>query len=170
MSNETKHTFASLQAYKEALDKSPNSSWIKKRSLGAKSSTYIPIEVKQALSDRFFDEVHIVEEKYQVIFNEILCTVKLMLLPSYPNSDYITITGTGAVPIQSDSGSPIEKFPRGKKKNAVEYCAPKARTAAISNALTTIGNIFGRNLGRAVSAGFNFSEKKKKKSKKNKKK
>ena len=94
----------------------------------------------------------------------------MQLLPSYPNADYRIVTGTGATPIQAKSGSLIEKFPRGKLTNSLEYCAPKARTSAISNALSTMGNVFGRNLGRAVSAGFKFAKEEKSKKKKSKKK
>lgn len=156
--------FPDRQAWRDALDSAPKSGWIKSRNLGGtKKSKYVPIPVQQALADWFFVEFDVIDAKFEVITNEILCTVKINLLPSYPNSEHRTISGTGAKPIQSKSGSYVEKFPKGKITNSLEYCAPAARTMAISNALNTFANIFGRNIGRAiVSDGFNFNKKLKK--------
>ena len=167
---EEKHSFESKEAWKSALNQAPNDSWIKSRSLGAgKSSKYIPIPIQQALADIMFDEFDVFEEHYQQIENEILCTIKISCLPSYPNSEHRVISGTGAKPIAARSGSLVHKFPQGKITNSLEYCAPNARTSAIGNALSTFGNVFGRNLGRAVSTGYNMSGKAKKKDKKKKK-
>lgn len=158
----TKETFyfKSKEDWKDALNKAPNDNWIKSRTLGAgKSSHYIPIQVQQALADIFFEEFDVFEETYQQIENEILCTVKVSCLPSYPNAEHRIISGTGAKPILAKSGSLVHKFPQGKITNSLEYCAPNARTSAIGNALSTFGNVFGRNLGRAVSTGYNMSSK-----------
>lgn len=167
-----KHNFKDRAEWQEAINKAPNSKWIKSRNLGGgKSSSYIPIPIQQALADIFFDEFDVFDESYQQITNEVLCTVKISVLPSYPNAEHRVISGTGAKPIAARSGSKVEKFPVGKIPNSLEYCAPNARISAISNALETFGNIFGRNLGRAVSTGYNMiSKKDKKKDKKKKKK
>lgn len=165
------HNFSSRKAWLEALQNAPNNSWIKQRSLGgAKKSTYLPIQQQQSLTDIFFDEFDVIENKIEVIINEVVCTVKCLGLPSYPNAEYRTFAGIASKPIQCNSGSPPFTFPKGKKPNALEYNAPAARTAAISNALTTIGNVFGRNLSRNVSDNYSLISKTKKKSKKTKKK
>jgi len=162
------HNFIDRKSFNEALNKAPNDSWVESRSLGFnKKSTYMPIQYQQALTDIFFDEFNVIDEKYTVMVNEILCVVKCVGLPSYPNSEYRTFTGVGVRPIQSDKGSTPSEFPKGKKTNALEYNAPAARTAAISNALSSLGNVFGRNLGRNVFSGYKMSNSKKKK--KNKK-
>jgi hypothetical protein len=172
--SETKETyrFASKDAWRDAINQAPKESWIKSRSLGAgKSSSYIPIPIQQALADILFDQFDVFDEQYEQIENEILCTVKILCLPSYPNAEYRTISGTGAKPIAAKSGSLVHKFPLGKIPNSLEYCAPNARTSAIGNALATFGNVFGRNLGRAVSAGYSMAPKTEpKKSKKDAKK
>ena len=172
--SEEQFNFADKQAWKKAIDAAPNSGWVESRNLGgSKKSKYVPIAIQQALGDIFFDEINVIEENYKVIVNEVLCTVKISALPSYPNSEYQSFTGTGSKPVQTNAGSVVHKFPLGKKTNALEYNAPAARAAAITNALTTKGNVFGRNLGRAVSIDFNFrsrEDKKKKKKTKNKKK
>lgn len=167
--NATKEVFnfANKESWKEGLNKAPNDSWIKARTLGGgKSSKYIPIPIQQALADVFFDEFDVVEEHYFQIENEILCTLKISFLPSYPNAEHRYMSGTGAKPIAAKSGSLVHKFPQGKITNSLEYCAPNARVSAIGNALSTFANVFGRNLGRAVSTDYNMSEKMKK-SKKN---
>lgn len=161
---ELTHKFKNRKEWRAALDKAPNDGWIQKRTLGGgKSSQYVPIPVQQALADIFFDEFDVFDEQYMQIENEILCTVKIQILPSYPHSEHRVISGSGAKPIAARSGSKVENFPAGKITNSLEYCAPNARASAISNALDTFANIFGRNLGRAVSAGYNMGEKKKKK-------
>lgn len=154
---ELKHNFKDRESWQAALNAAPNASLIKSRTLGAsKKSIYLPIEYQQALQDVFFDEFDVIDEKYQVVFNEIICTVKCQGLPSYPNAEHRIFTGSGAKPIQCDANSQVSKFPRGKKTNALEYNLPAARTTAISKCLETIGNIFGRNLGRAVEANYNM--------------
>ena len=161
---ELRHNFKNRQEWRMALNEAPKDSWILKRSLGGgKSSSYVPIPIQQALADIFFDEFDVIDCRVEQIENEVVCTVKIQVLPSYPHSEHRIISGTGAKPITMSSGSKAQDFPKGKLTNSLEYCVPNARSSAISNALDTFANIFGRNLGRAVSAGFNMGEKKKKK-------
>lgn len=149
--------FKDVEAYKLKLNSEPQDGWILTRELGGnKKTSYMPIEVKQALADTIFREWHVVEEKYFNMLNEIVCTVKINALPDYPNSDYITFTGSASKPIQTDSGCKAEEFPKGKKSNALEYCLPAVRSEAIGNALEVLGNVFGRNIGRSVSNNFGF--------------
>ncbi|AGF91629.1 hypothetical protein Phi47:1_gp41 [Cellulophaga phage phi47:1] len=164
------HNFNSKKAWQKALNAAPSGGWIKERTLGgAKKSTYLPIQYQQALQDIFFDAFDVIDARSELVVNEIVVHVKCQGLPSYPNAEYRYFSGLGSKPVQCDSGASVAKFPLGKKTNALEYNLPAARTAAISNALSTIGNIFGRNLGRAISSDYNLSkneEAPKKKSKK----
>jgi len=169
---EETYNFKNRAEWLQALNNAPADSWIKKRSIGSKDSLFIPIAVQQALADLFFNEFDVFDEKYQLITNEIAATVKISVLPSYPNSEHRIISGSGTKPIQMDSGSSVKDFPKSKKLNALEYNLPASRSAAISNALSTFGNIFGRNVGRSVSVSFNLlsnMQKKKNKKKKEKK-
>ena len=151
------YQYKDRESWIQALQKSPPDSWIKSRELGVgKKSKYIPLGIQQALADKFFRECDVVEEHYQVIVNEILCTVKISILPDYPYSEHRFITGTGSKPIQMDSGNSASKFPLGKKTNALEYNAPAARAAAMSNAFTTFANLFGRNLSREMATNFSL--------------
>lgn len=158
------YRFASREVWQTALNQAPNDDWIHKRDLGkGRTSEYLPIPIQQALADVFFSEFDVYDAQFKVIANEILCTVKINILPAYPNSEYRIISGSGAKPIQCRSGSNPANFPQGKITNSLEYCSPAARTVAIGNALNTFANVFGRNIGRAiVSNGYNLNDNKKK--------
>ena len=171
MSQETEEytRFPDRQIWQEALDAAPKSGWIKTRNLGgSRTSKYMPLTVQQALADIFFLEFDVIEIKWKIVANEIVTTVKVSILPSYPNSNYRIICGIGSKPVQMRSGALASKFPRSKIINALEYCAPASKSSALSNALQQFANVFGKNLGRKVSDGFNLKNKKKKN--KNKKK
>lgn len=151
------YKFKDNRDWQESLQEAPHANWIKERSLGSKKSKYVPLFIQQALADLIFKEFDVVGEEYKVIQNEIICTVKIQFLPSYPDSEHRYMTGVAAKPIQQASGTPASHFPDGKLTNALEYNAPAARSAAISNALTSFGNIFGRNLGRDTPNNFSFT-------------
>jgi len=160
---EEKYAFKNKAEWQEALNAAPKDIWIKARDLGGgRKSQYIPIPILQALADIFFAEFDVIDAQFKVIANEVLCTVKISFLPNYPNSEHRTMSGSGAKPIQAASGSKTHLFPEGKITNSLEYCAPAARTVAIGNALNTFGNVFGRNIGRAISSDYNMSSKKRK--------
>jgi len=167
-SREIKHFFDSLESFKKAMNAAPNGKWVMSRSFGnGKSSRYIPLFVQQALADRVFRECDVISETYQVIQNEILCVVKLSILPDYPHAEHRYITGVAAKPIQCDAKSVPANFPDGKKSNALEYNAPASNSAAVSNALTKFANVFGRNLNREVSDGYSMQPKEEPKTEKN---
>lgn len=150
------YRFKDRQDWFLALQEAPNPSWLKTRDLGKRKSSYIPLAIQQAVADLLFQEFDTVEEKYTLIQNELMCTIKIQFLPSYPNSEHRFMTGTGAKPIQQVKNSVASLFPDGKITNAIEYNAPAARAAAMSNALTSFANIFGRNLSREVPNNFSF--------------
>lgn len=163
--------FGSREAWQEALDAAPKSGWIKTRKLGgSRTSKYMPLTVQQALADIFFLEFDVIQIKWKIVANEIVTTVKVSILPSYPNSNYRIICGIGSKPVQMRSGALASKFPVSKITNALEYCAPASKSSALSNALQQFANVFGKNIGRSVSDGFTLKAKKKsKKKRKNKK-
>ena len=124
---EEHYNFTDRQKWQHGLNGTPKKNWVKSRNLGAgKKSFYIPIEVQQALADVFFNEFDVVKCEPMVIANEIVCTVTISLLPSYPNSEHRTITGSASKPIQCDSGSSPAKFPLGKKTNALDILSSSA--------------------------------------------
>lgn len=162
MEVEIKYNFSNDEEYKKALKASPKQDWVEKRSLGgSKKSSYIPLYIQTALADKLFQQWDVVDEDFRIVHNEIVYVVKIEYQPSYPGAELRRCTGVGAKPIQCDSSSVPSLFPKGKKTNALEYNAPAARSAAISNAFTTLGNIFGRNLNRNTNNNFSLDKKEK---------
>lgn len=158
-SKEKDFKFANLGEFKEALNKAPASGWILERKLGGgKKSKYIPLFAQEAISDYLFRHCDIMDEKYMVVHNELICTIKLSFLPDFPDAEHRFATGSGAKPIQCDSGSIPSRFPNGKKTNALEYNTGAARAAAKSSALTSLGNVFGRNLNRDVRNDYQIKK------------
>lgn len=145
--------YENLEEWRLALDYPPPDGWIQSRDLGGgRTSQYIPISVTEALGDMIFREWYVIEEKPLNIRDGIGFTVKIQGLPDYIDSDYVYFTGSGAVLFQD-------------KGNAIEYQFPAARSKAIGNAFSQLGNLFGRNLGRLVnkrSIGNGFTLRKKK--------
>lgn len=164
--NEVKeyYHFADYKEWMEQLQEAPDDSWVETRDLGGtKKSKFIPLWRQEAVADLMFKEFDIVEEKYTPIVNELLCTVKIQFLPSYPHAEYRYMTGSGAKIIQQKSGSAAWEYPEGKIANSVEYNAPASRAAAKSNALTSFANLFGKNLNRKTADNFSYSRKDQKK-------
>ena len=146
------YKFPNRLAYLKALDSCMPDDYIQIRDLGGgRKSRYLPAPIKEAIADEFFFYWNVIDEDYSIIANEILCTVKLVYMPNYPSADEMICTGSAATPIQMESYSKVGEFPAKKKLNALEYNVPSVRTEAISNALGSLGNIFGRSLGRKFS-------------------
>ena len=157
------YRFKDIEEFKLALCATPSKQWLQERALGGgKVASYEPIEIKEALADRMFRSWEVSEEKYMNVLNEIVCTVKIIAMPDYPDAEHMSFTGSASKPVQCDKGAIVHEFPKGKKANALEYCLPAVRSEAIGNALETLGNLFGRNVGRRVSNDFGFDLKYKK--------
>lgn len=155
MSKELTHEFASQDEWRQFLDQSPSQDWLQIRDLGGtKKHTYLPLFILEGNADICFREWFVVDEKYAAIKDGVMCTVKINALPDYPGADYITFTGTAAIPFKSVG-------------NAVEFDVPNARERAIGKAFATLGNIFGRSLNRTykhngkivkLNSGFTFKK------------
>jgi len=150
-----KYRFKDEEAYKSTLNLAPDSKFIKNRDLGGgRKSKYLPLFEQQAIADFFFDNWNIIQEDSKLVVNEIVVTVKIQYQPSYPGADIYFATGSASKAVQASKGSDVSLFPKGKLTNSLEYCLPAARAAAISNALTSLGNIFGRNLNRDTQNNY----------------
>lgn len=145
------YKFKDRAQYTKALDSILPESYVQKRSIPSGEHKYYPAAIKEAVADDIFQYWNVIDEKYMLLVNELVCTVKIVFCPSYPGSDELFCTGSAATPVQMDSGSSISSFPNNKKTNALEYNLPNVRTEAISKALETLGNIFGRNLNRKLN-------------------
>lgn len=148
---EQTYKFKNKEDYLKSLDSAMPEEWFKKRELGGgKTQKYLPIPYQEAIADMMFSEWSIIDENYQLLVNEIVCTVKIVFTPDYPEAQEQFTTGTASKPIQMDAESKVTDFPAKKKANALEYNLPSVRKSAIGCALEGIGNIFGRNVGRKI--------------------
>ncbi len=152
------YKFKNRDEYIKALDSVMPDTFIQSRDVGSTKHRYIPAAIKEAIADDLFHYWNITDEKYTIIVNELICTVKITFIPSYPSADEIFCTGSAAIPIQMDANSKITDFPAKKKTNALEYNLPSVRSEAISKALGTLGNIFGRNLSRKLNKKQNIAD------------
>lgn len=143
--------FTDRAAYLESLDSALPEKFYETRKLGTgKTATYLPFAYQEAMADKMFLYWNITNEEYTQILNEIICVVRITYTPSYPGAEELYCTGAAAHPIQMDAGAKPNEIGTKKKPNALEYCLPAARSAAISKALESLGNIFGRNLNRTI--------------------
>jgi len=143
--------FSNREEYLRALDSVMPQDYVQSRDLPTGKQEYLPVPIQEAIADDIFHYWNVTDEKYIVIANELVCTVKITYMPGYPEAEELYCTGTAAGPIQMDAGSKITDFPAKKKPNALEYNLPARRSAAIGCALETLGNLFGRSLGRKIS-------------------
>lgn len=149
---EEKYTFADREAYLAALDSVLPASYIQSRELGGgKIHKYYPLAIQQAVADAIFQYWNVIDCQYVVIANEIVATVKIIYMPSYPGASEYVCSGSAASPIQMTSGSSVTDFPAKKISNALEYNVPSVRSRAVGNALNDLGNVFGRNIERKIN-------------------
>lgn len=149
---EEKFKFPDREAYLKAMDSILPEDFEQQRKLGGgKVHIYYPVAIKEAVADDIFHCWNVVSEEYQLIANELIAKVKLIYTPGYNGAEEQFCTGSAAIPVQMDSGSKVTDFPAKKKINALEYNMPAVRSEAIGVALTSLGNIFGRNLSRKVN-------------------
>jgi hypothetical protein len=153
------YRFKDKEAYINTLDSIMPENYYKERIIsGGNKQKYLPIAFQEAIADMMFSEWSVIDEQYQVMVNEIVCTVKVVFVPDYPGAEEQFTTGSAAKPIQMQTGSKLTDFPAKKQINALEYCLPAARNAAKGCALEGLGNIFGRNIGRKLDKNTQLPE------------
>ena len=151
MENKEQYEFPNRQEYIKALDSVLPDNYIMTRKLGgSRTAKYLPIPIQESMADKMFQEWNVIDEKYEILVNEVICTVKIAYTPAYPGANEQFCTGSGCIPIQMEKGSSVKDFPTKKIQNAMEYNVPSAKKRAIGNALEGLGNIFGRNIGRKL--------------------
>jgi hypothetical protein len=147
-----KFLFENREAYLKKMDSLLPDDFKQVRNVGSGTHVYYPHVIKEAVADMMFRYWNIVDEKYAIMVNELVCTVKVVFLPDYPDAQEQSCTGSASTPIQMDSGAKPSDFPAKKKINSLEYNLPSVRTEAVSNAFHSLGNIFGRNLNRLLNS------------------
>lgn len=145
---EEEYRFENRKAYAKGLDSVILQKNVQERDLdkaGKKKHRYLPIPIKDAIADYMFSYWNVIDEKYVILDNMLVCTIKLVYVPDYPEADELFCTGSAAVLIQS-------------AKNSLEYQLPAVRSESIGNAFGSLGNIFGRNLARVLKKGTDIPD------------
>jgi hypothetical protein len=116
-----------------------------------KFAKYVPISIIQRKLDAVFPTWSTKDFRTEVIVNEI--TGSLTLEVQHPVSgERITRIGAAAVPIMQDKGAKIDDI-SAKKKTALKLNYPALLSLCLSNAASTLGKWFGRDLNRDIVSG-----------------
>ena len=133
------------------LNQKPPKEWVKinKYANGAK---YIPIERIEFLLKMIFKNYKIEVRDTKQVFNGVACTVRI----HYKNpvdGEWYYHDGVGAAEIQTKSGASAADMAK-INKNALNMCAPNARTEALKNAAKSFGRLFGSDLNRKQKQNY----------------
>jgi hypothetical protein len=132
------------------LNQEPQKKWIKKHPLY--SNDYLPIDKIQFLLTVFFGTWRVEIKQVFQIANSVCVTVRLFYL-NPDTGEFDWQDGGGAWPLQVDSGAKAMDS-TAIKSNAVMIAVPIAKSLAISDAADEIGVIFGRDLNRKDTLGY----------------
>lgn len=134
------------------LNQPPTATWIKQHPLY--KNDYLPIDKVEFLLTIFFKVWRVEVKSVFQIANSVCVTIRLY----YQNpetSDFDWQDGVGAAPMQVDSGSKAMDS-NAIKNNAVMLALPIAETNAVKDAADKIGKIFGRDLNRKDTLGYDI--------------
>ena len=142
----------SLQAFQQALNAKPKR--VYPENIGGQTFQHLPIGVIENLLKKYFFGLYRIEiVDYRMIVNEI--TVQVRIHVYHPIlKDWLFYDGIAAVPVQQNSGSPVDQFMATKKKDALHKNLPAAYAFAVKNAAKKIGAIFGADLNRKVEDAY----------------
>ena len=142
----------SLQAFQKALNAKPKKVYTE--SIGGQTFQHLPIGVIENLLKKYFFGLYRIEiVDYRMIVNEI--TVHVRISVYHPIlKDWLHYDGIAAVPVQQNSGSPVDQFMQTKKKDALHKNLPSAYAFAVKNAAKKIGAVFGSELNRKVEDNY----------------
>jgi len=151
-----------IQSFTGRMAKQPKKSQIKINEF-AGNSRYLPIGHLEAMLDEYFFGLWQTKDfRYQMVANEIVGSIELSVY--HPAAKiWITRTGAAAVMIQfeakkDDKGNKIKSDImdyRGKILNTLVKDFPHLKASCLSNAVKSLGKVFGRDLNRKEDAAYN---------------
>lgn len=142
----------SLQAFQKALNAKPKKVYTE--SIGGQTFQHLPIGVIENLLKKYFFGLYRIEiVDYRMIVNEITLHVRIHVYHPILK-DWLFYDGIAAVPVQQNSGSPVDQFMATKKKDALHKNLPAAYAFAVKNAAKKIGAVFGSDLNRKVEDAY----------------
>lgn len=142
--------YKKLKSLSQELQNEPLQTEVKTNKF-AEGAKYVPIERVESKLDFYFPLAWQTKDfQYQVVANEIICSIQLLIWNPY-FGDWIQRTGAGAAPIQFEKDTDIT-YVANKKKNTLGKDFPSAKAEAIKNAAKSLGRTFGRDLNRDVQS------------------
>lgn len=142
----------SLQAFQKALNAKPKKVYTE--SIGGQTFQHLPIGVIENLLKKYFFGLYRIQiVDYRMIVNEISVHVRIHVYHPILK-DWLYYDGIAAVPVQQNSGSPVDQFMQTKKKDALHKNLPSAYAFAVKNAAKKIGAVFGADLNRKVEDAY----------------
>ena len=142
----------SLQAFQKALNAKPKCVYTE--SIGGQTFQHLPIGVIENLLKKYFFGLYKIEIiDYRMIVNEITVHVRISVFHPILRQ-WLCYDGISAVPVQQNSGSPVDQFMQTKKKDALHKNLPSAYAFAVKNAAKKIGAVFGADLNRKVEDNY----------------
>jgi hypothetical protein len=133
------------------LNHEPKPEWIRTHPQ-VSNARYIPIEVIEYLLTTIFIRWNVEVKNVQVIANSVCVTIRL----HYQNpidGEMRWQDGIGASPMQTASGAGATDFTQIKSA-AVMIAAPAAESYALKDAADKLGKLFGKDLNRKDSMGY----------------
>lgn len=149
---EDESKFIEMDILNGILNQNPPKTWVRQY----EGFNYLPIDKHEYLLKRLFQDYKIEILREGQLFNSIYCTVRVHYLHPVKN-EWRFQDGTGAVDVQKKKGSSpamLENINFG----AIMKGLPAAESYAIKDACEKIGNIFGANLNRKDTLGYELSK------------
>lgn len=138
---------------KSILNSPVNTKWLKNHPT-AKNVKYLPIDKIEILLDMIFQEWRIEILNISQLAQSVCATVRV----HYKNpitGEWSFHDGVGASPLQTNAGKSAADL-ANIKNNAVQLAAPAAKSYAIKDAVEHLGKMFGRDVNRSDTVGYEF--------------
>jgi len=119
-----------------------------------KAKTVTIAHIETTLDELYFGQWSLTDCHYQREFNEVIGSGVLTVINPITGRE-IKRTGFAAIQITQDAGATLSNFNDTKKKNALDLSFPKLKAEILKNAAQSLGPIFGRDLNRKITDGFN---------------
>lgn len=135
------------------LNSGVNTKWLKTHPT-AKNVKYLPIDKIEILLDMIFQEWRIEILNISQLAQSVCATVRV----HYKNpitGEWSFHDGVGASPLQTNAGKSAADL-ANIKNNAVQLAAPAAKSYAIKDAVEHLGKMFGRDINRSDTVGYEF--------------
>lgn len=138
------------------LNQPPKKEWVKEHPF-AKNVRYIPIDKVEFLLTKIFGEWKAEVREVKQLFNSVSVTVRLHYRNPL-NGEWSYHDGVGAVGVQTDKGASASDL-SAIKQDAIMKALPSAKSYATKDAAENLGTLFGKDLNRKDTLGFEASYK-----------